>query len=70
MKRPEQPDRAIDAVGVHGAALRRVDAWKKLHRQYWKARLASHGLAPDGDLPVLCQRFELCGSAAKTGESS
>jgi len=59
-----------DDLQVEGAALRRVDAWKKLHRQYWKERLASHGLVPDEDLPVLCQRFELCRSAARAGEPS
>jgi len=54
----------LDAITVEdllceGAALRRLDAWKKLHRAYWKDKLVPYGLAPDGDLPVLCQRFEL-----------
>jgi uncharacterized protein YhfF len=42
-----------------GEALRRLDAWKRLHCAYWKEKLVPFGLVPDGDLPILCQRFEL-----------
>jgi len=60
--------KAFDAITeddllCEGIALRRLEAWRKMHRGYWKEKLVPYGLEPTGDLRVLCQRFELVATA-------
>ncbi len=52
---------AIDEARVQceGPALRELEAWRRLHWDYWSRLLADSGRKPARDMPVLCQRFEL-----------
>lgn len=55
------PFDAIDEAWVQceGPALRRLDLWRRVHWDYWSPLVAGLGREPAGDMPILCQRFEL-----------
>jgi uncharacterized protein YhfF len=42
-----------------GKALRAPEAWRKVHWEYWSGTLATLGLRPAEDMPILFQQFEL-----------
>jgi len=46
-----------DWVQVEGPALRDLEAWRKVHEEYWTRLLAGWGRKFDGSAAVICQRF-------------
>lgn len=55
------PFEAIDEAWVQceGPALRELELWRRVHREYWTPLVAGLGREATGDMPILCQRFEL-----------
>lgn len=53
------PFERVDAawVQVEGPALRELDPWRRVHRDYWTKLLAGWGRDFGPDIRVVCQRF-------------
>ncbi len=46
-------------VQVEGPGARSVDAWRKIHWEYWGGMLRRQGREPSMSMPVAFQRFEV-----------
>ncbi len=45
-------------VQCEGPQLRDLDAWKKLHWDFWTQQLANSSRQPESSMPVLCMTFK------------
>lgn len=46
-------------TALDGPGARPLDAWRRIHWDFFTRTLAPHGLAPEADMPVVLERFEL-----------